>query len=90
MINKKMVDISKGFVVLTFPLDEHIATFLGQSKAGISPGIVSKKERLLWDDPITLSFFVRFIEYIFSLFLNLKLSWSRFLAKIYNKEVEKN
>jgi len=92
MINKKMVDIgTKGFVVLTFPLYDHIDTFLlGQSKLGISPRIVNKKKRFLWDNPITLSFYVRFIAYIFSLFLNLKLSWSLFLAKIYNKEVEKD
>lgn len=84
MIHKR-IELVKGLGLVVLTFFDHRFVSLGQNKAGISPGIVNKKKRFLWDNPITLSFYVRFIAYVISLFLNLKLSWSLFLAKIYNK-----
>ena len=93
MINEKCVYVgTKGLVVLTFPFDDHIDTFLlGQNKAGNSPGIANKKGTFLWDNQISPSFCFRYCGHnnTFSLII-LKLSWSLFLAKIYNREVENN
>ena len=94
MISKEMVDVgTKGFVVLTFPLYDHITTvLLGQNNERISLCIANKKGTLLWDGSLTLSFYLKVYNHILSLILSLKSFLSLFLAKIitHKKEVEKN
>lgn len=88
MINKRSELVEDfGMVVLTF--FDHIFVSLGQIKTGISPGIANKKKSFLWDNqPLISPIFFRYSSHNnFSLISLLKLSWSLFLAKIYNEEV---
>ena len=90
MINKRS-ELVEDFSSIVLTFFDHSFISLGQIKTGISPGIANKKGTLLWDNQISPSFCFRVCShYIFSLILLLKLSWSLFSAKIYNKEVKNN
>ena len=88
MINKRS-ELVEDFssVVLTF--FDHSFISLGQNNRGISPGIANKKGTFLWDNKIRPSFCLRYFVHNISSSILLKLSWSLFLAKIYNREVIK-
>lgn len=86
----KRSELVEDFSSVVLIFFDHSFVSLGQIKTGISPGIANKKGTLLWDNQavISPSFCFRCSRFnLYSLILLLKLSWSLFLAKIYNREV---